>query len=420
MKKYLTVLLADIAEAKNNRPDFRPMSDDEIIPFEMDDYMDDTIQDKDEPDETPKGETKSKGNIREIMGFSPEQFPPADYWTSEEAAELVVALNDIFAHFHLGASYPRDLPPLMAYSTLVGAMERYAPIMPFGTWYLEFCNYNPEECPFGEAYCSCNKLFSDDLMKTDEERLTEALEKADTISGVHNYCDRWCERCRFSSRCSVGAMSESEFEDTTPTHAKIGLWYDNSEKLLAAQTWLKTQLTHIDTSLISVKKKERRIFDRLFNDVRRDIDAVPVIQLSERYMKQLLDWFKTDTIKTLLETVENQEIGDFTEGGLKESLSVIQWYLFFINVKFRRAVGGKIEDDDFGDDCPKDSDGSAKIALISAENALVAWSDFRQIQPDESAFALKMMALLQAIIEEGEREFPDARAFVRAGFDTIV
>ena len=376
--------------------------------------MDDTIQDKDEPDEAPKEETKSKGNIREIMGFSPEQFPPADYWTSEEAAELVVALNDIFAHFHLAASYPRDLPPLMAYSTLVGAMERYAPIMPFGTWYLEFCNYNPEECPFGEAYCSCNKLFSDDLMKTDEERLTEALEKPDTISGVHNYCDAWCERCRFSERCSVGAFQRSDFEDAKKPF-ELTLWQDNSEKLAAAQTWLKTQSAQIDKSWVAVKKKERRIFDKLFNDVRRDLDAVPVVQLSERYMSQMMEWSKTDKVKNLLQSLENQA---FTEGSLRESLTVIQWYQYFINVKFRRAVGGKIEDEG-DDDFPKDSDGSAKIALMSAENALVAWSDFRQIQPEEADFALKMMALLQAIIEEGEREFPDARAFVRAGFDTI-
>ncbi len=26
---------------------------------------------------------------------------------------------------------------------------------------------------------------------------------AEKISGIHNYCDRWCERCAFTSRCEV-------------------------------------------------------------------------------------------------------------------------------------------------------------------------------------------------------------------------
>ena len=47
----------------------------------------------------------------------------------------------------------------------------------------------------------------------------------------------------------------------------------------------------------------------------------------------------------------------------------------------------------------------------------MAWYDFSQIEPTEADFSLKMMALLQKIIEAGEKEFPEARAFVRPGFD---
>ena len=305
MKKYLSVLLADIAEAKNNRPDFRPISDDDIVPFELEDHFGDTLEDENKPDETPKEETKEGRNIREKMGFNKEQFPPADYWTDEEAAQLVVAINDLFAHYNLAADYPRDLPPLMAYSTLVGAMEKHAPIMPFGEWHLEFCDYNPENCPFGEAYCECNRLFSDDLVKTDEERLIEAIENPNTILGVHNYCDAWCERCRFSERCSVGAFQRSDFDDENKPF-EFGLWQDNSEKLAAAQAWLKTQSAHIDKSWLTVKKKERRIFDAFFNSIRRDMDAVPIIVLTERYMWQLTDWMKSDKGEPFLQILENR------------------------------------------------------------------------------------------------------------------
>ena len=32
------------------------------------------------------------------------------------------------------------------------------------------------------------------------------------ISGIHNYCDRWCERCEFTNRCSVFAEERSYLE----------------------------------------------------------------------------------------------------------------------------------------------------------------------------------------------------------------
>ncbi|MBK9357090.1 MAG: hypothetical protein IPN08_06850 [Bacteroidales bacterium] len=45
-------------------------------------------------------------------------------------------------------------------------------------------------------------------------------ETRDIISGIHNYCDRWCERCAFTSRCTVlpweKKKSESAKESNEP------------------------------------------------------------------------------------------------------------------------------------------------------------------------------------------------------------
>ena len=37
----------------------------------------------------------------------------------------------------------------------------------------------------------------------------EIAEGKNIIPGIYNYCDRWCERCRFTHNCSVAIM-ESE------------------------------------------------------------------------------------------------------------------------------------------------------------------------------------------------------------------
>ena len=34
-----------------------------------------------------------------------------------------------------------------------------------------------------------------------------------TVPGIYNYCDRWCERCRFQSRCRLISM-DRELSDS--------------------------------------------------------------------------------------------------------------------------------------------------------------------------------------------------------------
>ena len=48
----------------------------------------------------------------------------------------------------------------------------------------------------------------DDLEFDDSDRF---------IDGIHNYCDRWCERCPLTARCRLFAM-EAEFESAAESH----------------------------------------------------------------------------------------------------------------------------------------------------------------------------------------------------------
>ena len=49
----------------------------------------------------------------------------------------------------------------------------------------------------------------------DKNELLELIENGNFISGIHNYCDRWCERCPFTSRCIVYATEQADrdFDD---------------------------------------------------------------------------------------------------------------------------------------------------------------------------------------------------------------
>ena len=428
MKKYLKVLLQDLDDAKKIRPFKRPVADDEIIPFEMDNFFEESIDDEQDSEAKKQSDNAPRrtGNIREIMGLQQEQFPSADYWSDDEAAQLVVALNNLLAHYHLAADYPTKLPPKMAYSTLVGALEKYAPIMPFGEWHLEFCNYEPSECPFEAEYCTCKDFKYTDYSKGNNGAnldFDSDSPNSNNIIGVYNYCDAWCERCIFVDRCAIGSRN-SIGEIVDLKRFDLSIWKDDNERLINAKTWLTAQLQAIGATLIEPLDEERQIFDVEENEIRRDENSVALIQLADRYKSSACKWTDSDWIKPIVERVENLEmsaINDFDKG-IYEACSVIQWYEFFIYVKLVRAIKGKIKDNDFNDSSdgsPKDSDGSAKIALIGAERSLVAWHQITVLKLNQKPFALKMMALLQAIIIEVESGFPEARNFMRAGFDDI-
>ncbi len=52
------------------------------------------------------------------------------------------------------------------------------------------------------GFCAAVHLLRMSRMDHDEEDLFLMQQLArGNIVGVHNYCDRWCQRCGFSSRC---------------------------------------------------------------------------------------------------------------------------------------------------------------------------------------------------------------------------
>ena len=46
-----------------------------------------------------------------------------------------------------------------------------------------------------------------------KEELKKLAADPNHIPGIYNYCDRWCERCSFTSRCLNYKMSEEKFSD---------------------------------------------------------------------------------------------------------------------------------------------------------------------------------------------------------------
>ena len=71
------------------------------------------------------------------------------------------------------------------------------------------------------------------------------------------------------------------------------------------------------------------------------------------------------------------------------------------------------------DEYPKDSDGSAKVSLIGIDCSMAAWGELRNVFPIQGKETLDMLVHLDGLRKRVEKAFPDAREFIRPGFDKI-
>jgi hypothetical protein len=64
-----------------------------------------------------------------------------------------------------------------------------------------------------------------------------------------------------------------------------------------------------------------------------------------------------------------------------------------------------------------DANGSAKVAIIGIERSIAAWSGFLPHFPDQENSILDLLVILKRLLMQVENAFPNARAFLRPGFD---
>jgi len=154
----------------------------------------------------------------------------------------------------------------------------------------------------------------------------------------------------------------------------------------------------------------------------------PLTRAAMAYVKAADKWFEAAQPLFAAKGIELETLARLEAGNpraeaveLSEYVEVIQWYQHFIHVKLCRAIESRaseeLEMDGKMKQFPKDSDGSAKIALIAMDRSISAWAGLREALGDDPDGILDLLAQLAAIRRETEKLFPEVRAFVRPGFD---
>jgi hypothetical protein len=255
------------------------------------------------------------------------------------------------------------------------------------------------------------------------------------IEGIYNYCDRWCERCSFTSRCMLYAMEEEDRDDPDAHDIRNeAFWKKLSSVFKQAHEMIETMAAEhgIDLGAVDVEQA-REEGSRRRERTKKD----PLAQSAQHYVGLVNEWF--DNVYTEAEASSDADpnvgdlpIVDFDAAdralGIQDAIAVVRWYQFQIAVKIMR---GLLRDDDFDDDengvgeaedqsesnMQSDSDGSAKVALIGIERSIGAWARLRELLPDKADSILPIMLHLEQLLRATELVFPKAQSFVRPGFD---
>jgi hypothetical protein len=245
--------------------------------------------------------------------------------------------------------------------------------------------------------------------------------KEEFIPGIYNYCDRWCERCRFRNKCSL---------------------YDKEQKRLAEHESKGEDPYDWDIVLEDIKgefEETLRLIHEAAEKQGIDLDDLPdeeyetpdpsdhpLVVVASGYSKEASAFLKTlrETIQAegidLSKRIEYMPTAKEDKERLMRIVSsydTVMWYHTLIPVKIRRAIQSKMEigsNDEFAEE---DALTSAKIAYIGIMQSMASLRFIYDWDEELQDSALTLLAQIEQLRKGVDIEFPGHHKFKRPVFD---
>lgn len=247
------------------------------------------------------------------------------------------------------------------------------------------------------------------------------------IPGIHHYCNRWCERCDFSHRCLKYVLTENLCgPDAAARDGGTQTVFDALSRVFeeARRELDKAMVKPLgdldDAALVASISVEKRLQRQAMRTGARESKAA----LTYAHMTD--EWFNNE-LKVPLRHVRDMERrvkqgslsvakakGDLVR--LNDCVEVIRWNQHLIYVKLCRAFSSRVEEAGTKERA-RDSDGSAKVALIALDESIEAWGTLREMFPEKTDAILEILVHLDRLRRAVLAKFPKARKFKRPGFD---
>jgi hypothetical protein len=261
-----------------------------------------------------------------------------------------------------------------------------------------------------------------------DDELESLIESGRFISGIYNYCDRWCEQCRFSDRCLVyyqeqQALERQRLAGEDPDHPEVFM-RDVEESLGQSLGMLEKMAEEAGADPDEAPPEEPE----------EEVDPCeqPLYGRAERWAHRvgvLLQWVSSEVRsrgERLVADPERAAIPDVDAAvtaltRLRDACELLSRYRFLITVKLARALRSEGHSESrrslAAEAARDDSLGTAKLVDACLERATKALWTIAEFHRPWLDMAMPLATEAEGIRKGIDEAFPGFRAFVRPGFD---
>jgi hypothetical protein len=252
----------------------------------------------------------------------------------------------------------------------------------------------------------------------DKKDIKKIIKNPAFIPGIYNYCDYWCERCPFTSRCTNFSLNEKQFPNNESRDINNNLFWQKLSEILQLTLEMLEEFSiekGIDLNSVGL---ERETNEEITKEENREEQECCFS--AKMYADMVENWFnssehlfrqKREELKLTaeLEILNVNLIEEATR--IKNAIEIIQRYKYQIHGKLIRAIKGT------SNEFPEDRNGSAKVALIAIDRSIAAWGEIHRYFPECEDETLDFLVHLDRLRRKVENTFPKAREFICPGFD---
>jgi hypothetical protein len=250
------------------------------------------------------------------------------------------------------------------------------------------------------------------------------------IDGIHEYCDRWCERCNWGLRCRV-------YDQTERTHRRHLRKGEDPESLESAIEDTGRNLAKIHRLLSRFARREGINLDALANkgDAENLVDEPdwdnppggadrPMVRQADAFMlgcRKLLDRLRSSFGESADDLRQREGFMDVAGEAellarVRDSFEVLCWDHTLVPVKLRRALAGLGGSDEADDPEEREFEAAdaagcgavVRRSLLRSQAALVQIYDWDATLGDE---VIDLLACANRLLRTLDARIPAAKTF---------
>jgi hypothetical protein len=250
----------------------------------------------------------------------------------------------------------------------------------------------------------------------DEELFKKLTDSENYISGIYNYCDRWCERCSYTDKCLSYHMSKHTYDGKDVITDKK-FWSDLENSFKLVKDMLNNYM--MEHNIPFPDESENDMIGFEMKKVQNLVKADPILLEAQNYTmfssELLRDNNNFSSLENLLKSNEQYETNIIA---LHEAVEVILYYKSLIFVKISRALYSYYMNDEHEfKDYEEDKLISAKIALLAVERSMASWHFIFEKLNHSIDSIIDILLLLNNLKRKIEKLIPTVINYKRPYFD---